>query len=289
MRVTNRSIEQTLIGQLRSGFTELARMQSLVATGIRVNKPSDDPIAAAQILRVEHSLRNLEQFQRNSGAANIRITTQESVLSQMGDLLTRAQEVALSQGSATLDDNARIAAAGEIDALLSQVFQFGNTRVGNEFIFGGGMTDAPPFENGAYMGDDTVRQVRIADGVVIDTNFTGRQLFVDSNVVSSITALRDALLSGSASGVQDSVAGLNVAFDQVQRHLTATGAATRQLESLGLAREDMEFDLTSIRADLREIPFEEATTRFLSAQTVLEAARAAASRILNTTLTEFLR
>ena len=289
MRVTNRSIELTLIGQLRNGFSELARMQSLVATGIRVSKPSDDPIAAAQILRVEHSLRNLEQFQRNSGAAQIRIATQESVLSQVGELLTRAQEVALSQGSATLDDNSRLAAAGEIDALRNQVFQFGNTRVGNEFIFGGGMTDAPPFVAGSYVGDDTVRQTRIADNVVIETNLTGRQIFVDTGVVSSLTALRDALQTGSATAVQDSVAGLNVAFDHVQQNLTATGAATRQLESIGIARDNMEFDLTTARAELREVPFEEATTRFLSAQTVLEAARAAASRIMNTTLTDFLR
>ena len=168
MRVTNRSIQQTLIGQLRDGFSELARMQSLVATGIRVSKPSDDPIAASQILRVEHSLRNLEQFQRNSGAAQIRMATQESVLSQMGDLLTRAQEVALSQGSSSLNDDSRLAAAAEIDALLSQVFQFGNTRVGNEFIFGGGATDSSPFVAGAYVGDDTVRQVRISDDVVVD-------------------------------------------------------------------------------------------------------------------------
>ena len=289
MRVTNRSIEQTLIGQLRDGYSELARMQSLVATGIRVSKPSDDPIAASQILRVEHSLRNLEQFQRNSGAAQIRITTQESVLSQLGDLITRAQEVALSQGSSTLNDTSRLAAAGEIDALLNQVFQFGNTRVGNEFVFGGGATDTPPFVAGAYVGDDTVRQVRISDDVVVDTNLTGRQLFVDSDVIRSLTSLRDALQSGSATAVQDSVGGLNTAFDQVQRHLAATGAATRQLESLSLTRENMEFDLTTARAELREIPFEEATTRFLSAQTALEAARAAASRILNNTLTDFLR
>jgi flagellar hook-associated protein 3 FlgL len=274
---------------LRESFAEVARTQELVSTGIRVSKPSVDPAAANQIMRLEHSLRTYEQFRRNSGAAQVRLTTQESVLNQLGDLLLRGKEIATAQGSDNSSANTRISAAIEVDRILEQVSQLGNTRVGSEFFFGGGMTTTPPFVSGAYVGDDTVRQIRISDEVIVDANLTGRQLLVDSDVLSSLTELRDALLSGSGGPIQDTIAKLDQAYTNADRHLAATGASFRQLESLATTRDNLEFDATAAQSDLRDVPFEEATTQFLSAQTVLEAARAAASRILNTTLTEFLR
>lgn len=289
MRVTQRSIERNMMMHLRESFAEVARTQELVSTGVRVGKPSVDPAAASQIMRLEHSLRGFEQFRRNSGAAHVRLTTQESVLTQLADILIRGKEIATAQGSDNSSGATRIAAAGEVNRILEQVSQLGNTRVGAEFFFGGGMTSSPPFVSGSYVGDDTVRKIRVSDEIVIDANLTGRELLVDSQVLSSLTALRDALLSGNGSEIQDTVAQLDVAYNHLDRHLAETGAAYRQLESLATTRDNLEFDATAARSDLREVPFEEATTQFLSAQTVMEAARAAASRILNTTLTEFLR
>ena len=52
--------------------------------------------------------------------------------------------------------------------------------------------------------------------------------------------------------------------------------------------EALEFNLKTLRSDLAEVDLEEALTDLVSRQTTLQAAMAAASRMLSTTLADYL-
>jgi flagellar hook-associated protein 3 FlgL len=289
VRITNNMRQAQVLRNLQSNLTALARAQAQVASGKRFTRSSEDPVGASRVMRSEQALRGLTQYRRNTTAVRARVDAQEAVLSQLTDLLTRAKELAVTQASDTASAATRADTAVEVDALIQQVIQLGNTRVGDEHIFGGHQTSVPPFQgDGTYVGDDGVRQSEIATGYLVTANHSGRELLADSGVISGLVALRDQLRAGDGAAVGGTIAGLNDAFDSVQVLLAQTGARSRQLDTALVNVDSSETSLkVALDAD-QGISIEEATTRMMAVQTTLQAALMSTASLLQTSLTEYL-
>ncbi len=290
MRVTSRMVRETLIRNISQDMRLLSKSQETLVTGRKINRVSDDPVAASESLAVASRLRSLEQLRRNIGRARTRVDTEESVLNQVTDVLARARQLATQFGSDSTSASDRQFGAAEMNRLIEDVIQLGNTRVGSDYIFGGNQVTAPPFQtDGTYLGDSGVRQVEIGPGFIVDTVHSGQQAFVDSGVISSLTALRDAMVSGDAAQVRNAGPGLEAAFNQVQVLLTEVGARSRQYDSAGENVEALDSSFTLRLSDLEDAEINEVATEFVSIQNTLQTALTSVSRILNTSLTEFLR
>jgi flagellar hook-associated protein 3 FlgL len=241
-------------------------------------------------MTADRGLRGIDQYRRNSTAARTRTDAEEATLSQVTDLLTRAKELTLQEGSATGTADTRVAAKAEVDRIIEQVVQLGNTQVGNEFIFAGDMVHTSPFDAaGAYQGDDGVRKAEVGQGYLITTNHTGRELMVNSGVLSSLQALSTQLGAGTPATIGVLAFNIDSAFTNVQTLMATNGARVRQIESAMQNSDALETNLSVRRADLSDVNIEAATTQFVGMQNTLQAALLSASRVLNTTLTDYLR
>lgn len=290
MRVTNNMRQAQVLRDLQAGLAKLADAQQQVATGKRFTRPSEDPVAASRVMRGDRNLRGITQYRRNSTAVRTRVDAEEATLNQLTDLLTRAKELGVSQGSDTATPSSRTETAAELDRIIEQVVALGNTKVGSEYLFGGGQVATPPFQaDGTYLGDDTGRQAEIAEGYVIDTNHTGRQLLQNSGVVTSLVAMRDALRAGTATGVAGTISGIDSAFDQVQVLLAETGARSRQLDTVAENLTASQSTITTAQTADQGISVEEAATRMVSVQTALQAALTSTSQVISMSLVNYLR
>jgi flagellar hook-associated protein 3 FlgL len=289
MRITNTLMQERLLRNLQGQGSQLLRASDQVATGLRNSKISDDPVAGAQILATDTALRAVEQYRRSVTSVQARQAAEETTLDQLGDLLSRAKELATGQGSSTANATTRAATAIEVQSLIDQAISLGNLRFGSDYLFGGLDVSAPPFQaNGTYVGTPTGRQAEVGDGVLVDTVHSGEQLLVSSGVLTSLTALRDALQANDAVAVRASGTALDQAFDATQLTLTEVGARTRNLELTTGSLTALETALTAKRAAAAEIPLEEAMLRLATIQTAMQAAYQATTRILQTSLTEYL-
>ncbi|HXE57560.1 MAG TPA: flagellar hook-associated protein FlgL, partial [Gemmatimonadales bacterium] len=202
MRITNGILQQNALREIQRNLSELAEAQRQVATGRRHDRVSDDPLAGTQVVRHDAALRALEQHRRNATAVRARLDAEEAVLGQLDALLTRAKELGTEQASGGTGAVGRAAAVAELDRILEQVIQLGNTELGGEHLFGGYLVDAPPFDpTGAYLGDDGVRQAELGAGYVIDTVHSGRRIFVDTGVIASVRQLRGAVQGGDTAAI----------------------------------------------------------------------------------------
>jgi flagellar hook-associated protein 3 FlgL len=290
MRITNGLLQQRVLRDLQSGLSQFAEAQRQVSTGKRFERMSEAPLAGSQVMSAERGLRGIEQYRRNSAAAQSRTSAEESVLDQVTDLLARAKEIALQEGSATGTTQTRTAAKAEVDRILEQVVQLGNTQVNNEYIFSGHMVNTSPFSTlGVYQGDDGQRQTEIGQGYTVSTNHTGRELLVNSGVLSSLQTLSTELATGTPGSIGLTATGLDGAFNNTQALLAENGARVRQIDSALSNADALQTNYELRVNDLQGIDIEEATTRFVGIQTTLQAAMLSSSRILNTTLTDYLR
>jgi len=171
MRVTDRMVfDAATANATRSRERSQAALQQ-VSTGARVVHPGDDPAAAGLIIKGRQTAGRLDTIARTAVRANDEVDAADSALQELGNVLSRARELAVQLGNDTYSATDRQAGAAEVDALFRQAVVLMNRDVGGRFIFGGNQDQSPPFDTaGNYTGDTAVRQVEVAPGVLEDAS-----------------------------------------------------------------------------------------------------------------------
>lgn len=161
------------------------RTQEQISTGRRVLTPADDPIASTRILQLEQDISLREQYQKNVTAARNRLNLEESILSSVTDNIQRVRELTVNAGNGSMTFDDRNAIAAEIDQRLKAIVDLMNTKdASNTYIFSGFKGETLPFPSRpgggvVYEGDDGERSLEIGSSTSVQTNDTGKKLFVD--------------------------------------------------------------------------------------------------------------
>lgn len=179
MRVTDKMNQAQVLTNIQKNRTELANLQNQAATMKRVNKPSDDPVAAARILANRTENKNLEQFDKNINHAKMFLESTESALQQIGDTLIRTKELAIQAANDTNDAYARQMIGSEIEQIYNGLVATSNQRLGERFIFGGHQSLTQPFTpDGQYSGDDGEMKIQSNKGNFVPMNIPGDRIFL---------------------------------------------------------------------------------------------------------------
>lgn len=297
MRITNNMLQRETIGALQSGSRQLLAAQRRVTTGLRIEKVSDDPAGAAAALQARGSLRALTQYQRNVDTATARLNAEETALDDLGNTLVRARELGISaRGPGGEANHATILA--EVRQLIEHAVGLGNTKFGDEYLFGGQQAQTRPFQvpatpDGDFLAPGTdaagTRQTEVSAGRFMQLNLDGKQVFLDTGALQALAELADALEQGDDAAIGQALGGLEAAHDGLQGLLGDVGARTNQLQLTTANLKALEVNLQTFRSDLEEVDFEVAVTELVTRQTAYQAAMAATSRVMGLTLVDYLR
>lgn len=146
MRISNLGRQQQVLRDLQAQLTQLQTAQQQQATGKRVTRPSDDPAATAEILRTTAGLSAIAQFRKNAAAVRTQLGAEDAVATSLQQILTSAKNIAVGAAGSATGTSIRQMALNQLNLLIEQVRDLGNTQVGTAYIFGGQQTDAPPFQ-----------------------------------------------------------------------------------------------------------------------------------------------
>lgn len=183
MRVSTNQMQTGAINAMLEQQGALSRVQQQVATGKRILAPADDPVAIAQVINLQDSLKKTEQFQKNIDNATGRLSLEEGVLSGVTKILQRVRELVVYGNNATQTNDTRGYIAEELTQLGEELLGLANTMDSDgEFLFAGSKGRFKPFSknekgNFLYYGDDTQRFVRIGPRRQIAINDTGTEVF----------------------------------------------------------------------------------------------------------------
>ncbi|MCK7510052.1 MAG: hypothetical protein MZV70_42465 [Desulfobacterales bacterium] len=90
-------------------------------------------------------LNAFTQYKKSIDYADGWLNRMDSILQDTDDLLARASELAVQAASATATAQTRSGAAEEVEEIRSMILANANAKFGNKYIFGGTMTQNPPF------------------------------------------------------------------------------------------------------------------------------------------------
>lgn len=292
MRITNGMLARGTLSGLQRQMKALDEVSRQVSTGIRVNRPSDDPVAAAGVMRSSSGLEALTQYRRNVQAGQSRLTVEDSTLDQLGNALSRAKELGLAQASGTSSTATRLATKAEVDQLVDFAKDLANTQHAGSYLYGGQYADRAPYGGGVVdpaAPPTGQRRLEVGSGRFVNTNHSAQEIFVDTDAVASLEALSDALAADDTAAIQASLTRLDDAFAATQEVVGDLGARMSQLDVTLSNLEALEVNLQTFRSELSDADLATAVTELVNRQGTLEAAMMANSRILNLTMTNYLR
>lgn len=253
----DRSIQAVLDNQ-----ADISDLQQQLATGKKLLRPSDDPVGAAQVVRLTEDLDQITQYKRNNDLLQNTLDTEEAVLSSINDAVNRARVLMVQSGNGVYDDADRDAIAIEIAEIRDQIFGLINTQNANgEYIFSGYESESPAFSfdptrtgnKYVFEGDGGVNEIRVSDTVTIQGNSSGKDVFADvlARLTASITGSAGAT-SASVSVAQqgaydnffkDNYDAVTAANNDYQ--ITVISATQVQIDNLGTGTTVATLDYTS--------------------------------------------
>lgn len=304
MRVTTSMMRRDSILRLQGNLQAIERAQRQVSSGLKVERMSDDPAAASEVMRLSSSLRTLEQYRRNIRNAEGRNSAAETAVGSLTTTLERAVELAISQSSATATADTRRSTKAEVDQLLQFAVGLGNTKFGDTWVFSGNRATEAPFQLPPTPTDpftalrdslgDPVNpsgnpRVEISDGITVAPNPNGTEAFLDTNALEALRALSIALDANDVPGIQAAQTALQGAGRAVQSVLGSLGARQNEMMNAKDNLEAIEESLVLSRSDLRDVEIEEAISELAGRQTAYQAAMLATSRVMGMSLADYLR
>jgi len=146
MRVSTANSYDNTVSLLARRQAELAQLQENLATGKRVLKPSDDPVAATLSETAQNRLSRTQSDLRALETARTGLQQAESGLAQSGELIQKVRDLLVSAGNATFGPSEREDIARQLEGLREQLIGVANlTDNSGRTLFGGLGGAATPF------------------------------------------------------------------------------------------------------------------------------------------------
>jgi len=268
-----------------------------VATGKRVNVPSDDPAAAAALVQNESLSSQTDQYLQNTSSIEGLLQTADSALSSVVTSLNQAIGLGVQGSTGTLSASDRQAVAQQVQGIFDQVIQLANSSYQGSYIFAGTATTAPPYVVDAtqtdgvkYNGNTDLNTVGIANGRSIQINLPGSQVFQSAggDVMGALQQLITALQSGNTVASGNATTQLRSALDKLSQQRVFYGNAMNQLTSNQAFLQQEKVNLQTQQNDLVGIDTAQAALDLSKSEMAYNAGLAAAAKVLPPSLMDYL-
>ena len=190
MRVSTSQLYDRGIQAILDGQRGLADTQQSLASGKKINRPSDDPVGTSQLVRINEDLDKIDQFRRNNDLFTSALEEQEAVLTNITGSINRARVLTIQAGSGLLNDADKQAIATEIEQIRNEVFDLMNTQnADGDYIFGGHQSQTQAFTYNpaatgnafTFQGDSGTNEVKLSDSVSVRSTSSGFDVFENVN------------------------------------------------------------------------------------------------------------
>jgi len=182
MRISTKEVFDSGSQAIMQGQVDLMKTQQQISSGRKFMSGADDPVAAANGLRLRQAVDINAQYQVNQKAALGTLSQAESVLGDIGNLLLDIRTSTLAAGNNNLLDTDRQSISQEVTGRLQQLIGYANSTDGaGSYLFGGYNDTTQPYSQTGtsvvYAGDQGSRGLQVSDSRVIDVSVNGAGVF----------------------------------------------------------------------------------------------------------------
>ena len=294
MRVTDKSIANNSLATLQSNLERLTKLSQQASSGLKINAPGDDPAGAVKTLQLKGTLKDNDQYARNSVTGTAWLGQTDNAMSSMGDVVTRAHEIAMEMANGTYNASDRAGAVNEVTQLTAQMVQLGNTQVGGKYIFGGFKDDTPPFSTtGAFTGTEDAVSINVGANTNVAINYSGGKLLKGTgggiDIFAELQKLSTALSTNSQSGVEATLNTLDTSLTQITSARSDAGSRMNRLDNVTADRDSANINISKSLSDTQNIDVVKVYSELANQQTAYQAALSTTAKISQLSLLNYLK
>ncbi|CAI4149646.1 Flagellar hook-associated protein flgL [Alteromonas macleodii] len=188
MRISTNQIYDQNMRSIMQNQGDLAKTQEQLATGKKLLKPSDDPVGAANALRLTERLDSLTQFKRNNDLVTGSLELQETVLDSVRSSADRARALAIQSGNGAYTAADREAIASELKQIKLELLDLMNTKdADGNYLYSGFQSgkQAFAFEPASsgnaitFSGDQGKNFINLSESSKVQSTTSGFEVFED--------------------------------------------------------------------------------------------------------------
>ena len=292
MRITEGMRYQGFLEDVGRAQDRMMKAQQQVSSGKKIAKPSDNPEAASDILRLNSDKSESEQYLKDLTFAKSKLQLTDGVLETVEQVVERARTLGLSSLS---NPSAAKAYVTEVTSLRDQLITTSNTTYAGRYIFGGSVTTTAPYVKNpnstvTYNGDGNDMPLEIGRSLVVQTQIPGSDLFTGSvDIFDTLSDLATAMQAGDKAGMDAQVQKieqftdvLSVARSKVGGYLNMTTNVENDLASAKLAR-------ATVLSQEEAADLAAAISELSMSQNALQATLAVGARLSQLSIWDYLK
>ena len=298
-RVTTQTQMRAAQRNLQENMTHLARLQEKASTLKSINRSSDDPTAAAAAMAVRAEMRAVDQYSANADNGNDWLTTIESSLSSVSDIMNRVRDLTVQgANSGSLSATAKNAIAVEVEGLKTDLLSQANTKFLGRSVFAGNSNEPTAFtaqgtnpKNYDYEGGTGSVERRISATSTVRVDADGGTIFGTANA-SVFTLLDDIVADLRSTDTSINVGARLEGLDERMAIMTGQhseiGARQVQMERAQSTLLEKTGKLDAQRSGIEDADLGQVIIDLKLQEVTYQAALAVTAHVLQPTLMDFL-
>jgi flagellar hook-associated protein 3 FlgL len=290
MRISDSQFSQMMLQSLQINNAGLGKVMQQMATGDRLTKLSDDPMASIQLLNLDREGSAISQYQNNIANVKTTLSSQEVHLDSVNESLKSMRDLVLWGANGTLTDEDRKGMISELESMRDAIQSSFNAKdEEGHYLFSGTKTDTPAISaaggNYSLDGNNDKRIVTVAKGVTMESNITAQELMDlggGDNVLSQIDRLIVEFKNPSPNFQTEVEASLNAIDDTMSNVLgamTEIGGRHNNLDLMDGAHSENKLFVDKITSDVSALDYGEASVRLSNYMAALQATQASYVKI----------
>lgn len=301
MRITQGVLINNMLRNYNKNMAKMDKLNTQLATGTRINTPSDDPAGLVTSLRLRTKLHQNEQYKKNVSDALSWMEIADSALNNYNSVLQRVRELTVKAANGTNEPSSLKAIADELKQLKDEIGDIANTTLDDRYIFGGTRTMDKVYDkaSGQWLGNANPINYEIGENITLQVNLTGEVFDVDFStdppeLAGSIFATLDKLIADVENGLYEEIGGADLAkldehINNLLSYRSEVGAKMNRLEMVNSRLEDTEVNYTKLLSDNEDVNMAKVIVELTNQENIYRASLAAGARIIQPSLVDFLR
>ena len=299
MRITLGMMTGRIRANLAADTQRLIEAQDRASSGKRIHRPSDDVPGVGRAISLRSVLASVDQFDRNSNIAGNLLSVTNDALNSVVTRLQDVRRLALTAASSSINNEARVAIAAQLDTIGVELQSVANTQYLGRYVFSGSLSNTEAVvPNGAgsppyiFQGDNAGFDIQVAPGTSATANVTADMILnmggvavpASPDVFSTLQALKNNILAGDVDAVSGQLAEIDAELGNVVAVRSQIGGRIRRLESTNEALLDSKLKIMDLLSKTEDADLVEAMLDLRTRENVYQAALGAAARIMDISL-----
>lgn len=298
VRVTQTMLNSNMLRNLNNSMHNMDKLQHMLSSGRKVEKPSDDPVVAARGMFYRSSLMENDQYKRNVDEAQSWMDMTDTTMDEMGNIMKRVKELLVYSGDGAVSPEDLKTMGAEIEELKNHMGTLANQQINGKYIFAGTDTNKAPFDANALGGKgDFVStnaspiNLEVSQNVFVTSNVNAQNIFnypnAAGNVFKVLNNIIDELKAGRSATQFQTV--MDDQFDNLLAERATLGASVNRVELIAERLDSQEVSITGLMSKNEDADMAKVMTDLKTQESVHNAALGAGARIIQPTLLDFLR